>query len=511
MTATHTETAAALLQQAVALHQRGQLDAAQALYRQVLATAPRQFDALHLSGVIAQQQGRAQQAVDLIAQAIAVAPLQPAPHCNLGAALQDLGRTQEALDCYERAVELNPDYALAYCNRGNALRKLARADDALRSYQRALLLRPGYPEAACNRAILLNDAGRADEALSSADLALAGKPNYPEAWCARGQALQGLQRFREAVESYDRAIAINGNWAEAHCWRATAMQRLHYYDDALQGYDRAIALRPQYPLAQQYRGNTLHSLGRDAEAIAAYREALAQGADAQHIAYVLAAFGDEDTPAGAPDDYVKTLFDNYADHFDRHLVDTLGYRMPSQLDAAIRRHVAGAGLDTLDLGCGTGLFAPYLRQYSRTLSGVDLSPKMLDKARQRALYDQLACAELGEFLSSQTGSYDLVVAADVFVYIGDLAPVFEQVHRALRPQGGFCFSVEASEERDVVLGATRRYAHSLPYLRQLADASGFDLLEADLQVGRRENEVDVMSYAIFLRRRNRAAAAGDSA
>jgi len=501
MTGPHTGAAAALLQQAVALHQRGQLDAAQALYRQVLTLDPRQFDALHLSGVIAQQQGRAQQAVELIAQAIAVAPSQPAPHCNLGAALQDLDLTQEALASYERAIALHPDYALAYCNRGNALRKLGRADEALRSYQRALLLRPGYPEAACHRAIVLNDAGRAEEALASADLALAEKKHYAEAWCARGQALQGLLRFREAVESYDRAIAINGDWAEAHCWRATAMQRLDYHDDALAGYDRAIALRPRYPLAHQYRGNALRSLGRDADAIAAYREALAQGADAQHIAYVLAAFGDADMPAGAPDDYVKTLFDNYADHFDRHLLDTLAYRTPALLDAAIRRHVAGDALDTLDLGCGTGLFAPYLREYSRTLDGVDLSPKMLDKARRRGVYDQLACAELGAFLAAQNGRYDLIVAADVFVYIGDLAPVFAQVHRVLRPHGGFCFSVEASEdEEEVALGSSRRYAHSLPYLRRLADAHGFELLEAERQAGRRENDVDVMSYAVYLRR-----------
>src|SRR5471032_1350451 len=454
MTGPHTGAAAALLQQAVALHQRGQLDAAQALYRQVLTLDPRQFDALHLSGVIAQQQGRAQQAVELIAQAIAVAPSQPAPHCNLGAALQDLDLTQEALASYERAIALHPDYALAYCNRGNALRKLGRADEALRSYQRALLLRPGYPEAACHRAIVLNDAGR----------------------------------------------------AEAHCWRATAMQRLDYHDDALAGYDRAIALRPRYPLAHQYRGNALRSLGRDADAIAAYREALAQGADAQHITYVLAAFGDADMPTGAPDDYVKTLFDNYADHFDRHLLDTLAYRTPALLDAAIRRHVAGDALDTLDLGCGTGLFAPYLREYSRTLDGVDLSPKMLDKARRRGVYDQLACAELGAFLAAQNGRYDLIVAADVFVYIGDLAPVFAQVHRVLRPHGGFCFSVEASQdEEEVALGSSRRYAHSLPYLRRLADAHGFELLEAERQAGRRENDVDVMSYAVYLRRLHTAA------
>ncbi|WP_296001770.1 tetratricopeptide repeat protein [Rugamonas sp.] len=516
MTAIPTDTAA-LLQQAVALHQQGQLDAALALYQQVLARDTRQFDALHLSGVIARQHGQPQRAADLIARAIAVDPRQAAAHCNLGAALQDLGRTPQALASYERAVELHPGYALAYCNRGNALRQLDRRDEALRSYDRALLLRPRYPEAACHRAMLLNDSGLAAEALASADLALADQPNYVAALCARANALQGLQRFREAVESYDRALALDGDNAEAHCWRGTAMGRLHYYDDALHSYERAIALRPHYPLAHQYRGNTLRDLARADDAIAAYRLALAQGADAAQIAYALAALGAADAPAAAPSAYVASLFDRYADHFDQHLVQDLDYRMPALLDAAIRRHLGGDALDVLDLGCGTGLFAPYLRRYARTLTGVDLSRKMLDKAGQRGLYDELHCAELGQFLAGRVERHDLIVAADVFVYIGDLAPVFAQVAPALRPRGGFCFSVEASDgdggkgsaaAADIVLGPSRRYAHSLPYLRRLAAAHGFELLEAQPQTGRREDGAAVPSYAVYLRSLKTAGHAG---
>ncbi len=504
-------TLASILQQAVQLHQRGRYEAALALYRQVLDIAPRQFDALHLSGVIARQLGQPERAAALIADAIAIDPSQAAAHCNLGAALQDAGRAAEALASYERALALKPDYALAFGNRGNALRKLGRLEDALASYERALALRPAYPEAWCQHAIALQDLGRSAAALDSAERALAGRAAYPEAWCARGQALQGLRCFEEALASYERAIALAPDSAEAYCWRGTAQQRLRRFEDALHSYERAVALRPGYALAHQYRANTLRALQRTGQAVAAYRTALERGGDPAQIAYALAAIGAGGAPNASPVDYVKGLFDQYADHFDRHLLEVLAYRTPALLDAAIRRALppdAPARLDTLDLGCGTGLCGHYLRAYSGTLTGVDLSPKMLEKAAQSGLYDELLCDELQRFLSGRVDRYDLIVAGDVFVYLGDLAPVFAQAHQALRPGGSFCFSVEAAEAEegpDMCLRPSNRYAHSLPYLRRLALAAGFDVLEAESHPARQEHGVAIMAYAMLLRSLKRQA------
>ena len=496
MTATHT---AALLQQAVALHQQGALEQAQELYRHVLAIDPVQFDALHLSGVIARQLGDPARAIALIAQAISISPAQAAAHCNLGSALQACDRSDEALASYDRAIALQPDYALAHSNRGNALRSLGRIDEALRSYELAIAIRPDYSEAHNNRAIALQDMGRHEDALLSAEHALSTRPNYADALGARGNALHSLQRYDEALRSYDLALAARPDWPEAHCWRGSTLQRLKQFDAALQSYERAIALRPHYPLAHQYRGNSLRALMRSDDAIAAYRQALAQGGDAEQIAYALAALGVGSAPAAAPAEYVKTLFDQYADHFDQHLLEVLAYRMPALLDAAIRRNVAARDLNTLDLGCGTGLCAPYLRQYSRSLTGVDLSAKMLAKAGERGLYDDLHCAELVEFLSGRSDACDLIVAADVFVYIGDLAPVFAAARRALRPAGSFCYSVEAGDGNGYTLRASNRYAHSLAYLRQLANANGFEIIEAEAQAGRQENGGDITAYAVLMR------------
>lgn len=500
MQAMSTTLVTSLLQQAVQLQQQGHLLPAQAIYRQVLVIEPRQFDALHLLGVIARQQGDSTAAIDLIAQAIAVDASRANAHCNLGVALLDAGRAQEAVACHERALARNPGYALAWSNRGNALRQLDRLDDALLSYQRALALQPNYPEAHCNRAIVLQQLGRHAEALDAANAALALRERYADAWFARANALHCLHRLTDAVESFERAIMLRPAWAEAWSAQGASLQRLGEFAAALDCYDRALALKPGHALAHYHRGNTLRSLGRRDDAVAAYRAALAHGDDPQTIAFALASVGAGETPATLPNDYVRDLFDQYANHFDQHLTEVLDYRTPASLDALIRRSAPDGLLDTVDLGCGTGLCGPYLRAYSGRLDGVDLSQQMLDKAAERGLYDSLACADLVSYLQERQRAWDLAVAADVLVYIGDLAPVFNAVWQALRPGGRFCFSVEAAEEggADYVLRQSNRYAHTLGYLQRLAAGAGFTVLASETMEARRENGVAMEAHAMVL-------------
>lgn len=485
------------LTDAVKEHQRGQLDAAKALYRRVLDADPRQPDALHFLGVIARQQNDPTLAVQLINQAITLRPDQASQHCNLGAALQDLKRSDEALRHYEKAVQLDPQYALAFSNRGNALRHLGRFDEALASYERALALRPAYPEAWCNRAITLNDLGRHGEAIDSAERALAARPDYADAWVARANALQGQGSFTEALDSYEQALARK-NDGEIHCSRGTALQRLQRFDDALASYERAIAMRPDHPLAHHYRANTLRALGRIIEAIDAYRHALALGGDSDQIGFALAALGAGDAPAASPAAYVKELFDGYAEHFDEHLVGQLDYNTPALLDAMIAAHGV-SDAEVVDLGCGTGLCGPYLRPLARRLTGVDLSSKMLDKARARGLYDVLVCADIGDYLTGRAAEIDLLVAADVLVYLGDLSALFRCAAAALRPGGLFCLSVEAGEGDGFTLLASQRYAHSLGYLQRQAREHAFALLAHEHQPLRRDGERQVFGHVVMLK------------
>jgi predicted TPR repeat methyltransferase len=195
-----------------------------------------------------------------------------------------------------------------------------------------------------------------------------------------------------------------------------------------------------------------------------------------------------------PKSLVVRIFDDYADNFDESLLNKLKYRTPVDILNAVKSVCLSNDLEILDLGCGTGLVGAQLRQFAKTLHGVDLSSRMLRKAEQRSIYDDLTCSGIIEFLSSDTGIYDLVVAADVFIYFGDLAEVFQLVRRALRVGGIFCFSVEAVENMDFTLLKTGRYAHSRNYLKTLASNCGFAVKAIDESILRKEADNDIAGY-----------------
>lgn len=494
-----------LLQQAVALHQRGDLSQAEALYAEVLRREPENFDALHLMGVLARQGGAPESAAELIARAIAIAPDKAIAHCNLGAALQDAGRHADALASYERALALQPAYPMALANRGNALRKLGRLDEALASYDAALAQQPAYAEALGNRGVALHLLGRRAEALDSFGRSLTLNPNLAESYCGAAVTLQSMGRHEEATEAYRNAIEANPDYAEAWTSYGTLMQRSGDYQGALDCHDHALNLRPGSAQAHLHRANALRALKRSEEAVAAYRDALACGADPASVAYQLAALGAGEAPAMPPPQYVAALFDQYADDFDHHLQDVLQYRAPQLLLAELdRAELLASETDVLDLGCGTGLCGALLRPYARTLAGVDLSPQMLEQARRRGVYDELAGADIVDHLQALPAPCGLLVAADVLVYLGDLQPVFRAARRALRLGGAFAFTVEAADLArkavDYELRPSGRYAHSQAYLEALAQAHGFEVRSIVPHVLRKDEGKDITGLvAVFAR------------
>ena len=176
--------------------------------------------------------------------------------------------------------------------------------------------------------------------------------------------------------------------------------------------------------------------------------------------------------------YVRHLFDQFASDYDERMRGNLGYRAPEILrDLGLM--VSGGTLrktPTLDLGCGTGLAAPAFRPGATTLTGVDLSPQMIAQAKAGGMYDVLEVADIEGFLGSTKKRFGRVVAADVLVYLGDLAAVFAGVRRVLKPGGVFLFTVERHEGADnFVLQETRRWAHRRDYIETAAAAQGFDL------------------------------------
>lgn len=216
-------TLQALYEQALGSHKRGDLAAAESLYRQVLAAAPMSFAARHMLGVLRAQQGAIPEALDLLEMAVAQKPDAHDAHLNYGNVLKKAGRAEDALAAFGRALERKPDYAPALAaraellnNQGNRLRDAGQFAQALACYQSALADAPGYPDALNNRAVALWSMGRFDEALAGFDAALAVKPDYVEAHYNRGNVLRDMLRLDEAMESFDRAIACDPNFVPAY-------------------------------------------------------------------------------------------------------------------------------------------------------------------------------------------------------------------------------------------------------------------------------------------------------
>jgi protein O-GlcNAc transferase len=262
------------LRQAIAAHQSGQLAQADRQYAAVLTLDERNFDALHLLGLVRWQQGRNDEAARLIGEALRVDPGSAEACSNLGIVLEALGRSEEALAMYDRALALNPNYAKALCNRGDAMRTLGRFEDALKSYDCAIAIAPQLVEAQMNRGVTLRVLGRAEQALACYDRILAARPNFPEAHFNRGNALQALERHGEALASYDRAVAIRPDYADAWSNRANTLHQLLRYDEAVASCDRALAIDPNHAEAWSNRGNVLEFLHRLDDALACQERAL---------------------------------------------------------------------------------------------------------------------------------------------------------------------------------------------------------------------------------------------
>jgi predicted TPR repeat methyltransferase len=245
--------------------------------------------------------------------------------------------------------------------------------------------------------------------------------------------------------------------------------------EAEASYRKAIECKPTLSESYANLGRLLQSQGRDSEAADLYRSALAQGLASGLFEHLLNAASGASS-AKAPSGYVSETFDGFADHFDDQLVHTLEYRVPEQLVALAREHFAEHRPNTLDLGCGTGLVGAALARNFESLVGVDLSSRMLEAARRRGCYDELHCAEIEAWLAqAQREKFDLVIAADVFIYFGDLAALFGKVARVLRASGGFAFSVESCNDTNWRLLTNGRYAQSAAYIDRLAAEHGYVL------------------------------------
>jgi predicted TPR repeat methyltransferase len=486
------------LQAALAQHRSGRFGDAEAGYRDCIA-AGETAAAAPLATLLLQQE-RFAEAAAVLEPLVEAAAENAGLRVNLSVALRRTGRHEEALRYAREACDLSPANAAACNALGLAALELQRTGEALQAFERGLALAPGHPALTLHRAHALRRSGRNREALVQYDAIVRGDPDSLEGWRGLAQTQAALGLLDAALRTREIVLARAGDDHEASLEHAVALLQAGHADRAAERFERVVERAPHDAQAWAWLGRARIKQGDLESARAAFAEASARDRDDPVIAHFRAALSGE-LPAVVEAQYIRNFFDNFADRFEQTLLGNLRYGLPQQLAARLERHPAGAATTVLDLGCGTGLMGERLARDGRVIDGVDLSARMLDHARAKNAYRELHAAEIGAFLEAATVAWELVLAADVFVYVADLRPVFAAAFARLAPGGWFAFSIERSAGAATELvPATGRYRHSSQQAIRDLEACGFANVASEPIVVRFENGEPVAGALILAQR-----------
>lgn len=354
--------------------------------------------------------------------------------------------------------------------------------------------------------------GRLPEAERAAKSLSERAPKHGFAWKALGLILSRQGRKEEALQPMQQACKLMPQDAEAFNNLGSLFEEFHRLDLAQSCYQHATEVNAGFEAALDNLIRLVERLDQPQELLALLKRKLKVAPNDGHVRHQVDMLERNQTDS-APSAYVVRLFDHYADQFDHHLQNELGYRAPFDIVRLLDQHVPEQhGWRVLDLGCGTGLVAEALAGRAQSLVGVDLSEKMLRRARERGDYTHLACADVLQHLQqAESGSADTVIATDVFIYVGKIDEVVAQTHRLLSPGGLFAFTVEDMSasadtataedlERGHRLERTGRYSHSDAHLRKLADRHGFRVLAHEATVIRHDKNQPLHGQLVLWQR-----------
>ncbi|MGZ5931397.1 MAG: methyltransferase [Rhizomicrobium sp.] len=313
------------------------------------------------------------------------------------------------------------------------------------------------------------------------------------------RALREAGDKQGALEAAREANALNPNIAVAVLALGDALLAAGHLPSAIAEFQRALRLDPQLSEARFQLGRAWAEAGEAEKALEQFM--LLPPDSVPDIANQIAAAQAMRNQPRSDAGYVRHLFDQFSADYDSRMRGQLSYRAPEILRELADLVMSGArDLTALDLGCGTGLTGEAFMDIAPTLDGIDLSPAMVDKARARRLYRKLDVADIETSLSGGGAEYDLVLAADTLVYLGDLTATFSGAAHRLRPGGFFLFTVELSKGADFELGPKRRWRHSEAYIRRAATDAGLDVAGLLVCSPRSEAGVPVEGLAVALAR-----------
>lgn len=373
------------------------------------------------------------------------------------------GKLGEAAHWFSRVVTMAPEAAPAHYNLGIIFFEQGDYPRAAQAYEEAARLCPEDADIFFNLALTRKKMGQFDKAFSC----------------------------------YQKVLAITPDAEDVLYNLGVLCKDLHHHADSIWFFEKVIEKNPDHAPALNNLGFLYHMEREVDKAITTYEKLIALDHNATMAAHMLAALTGK-TTATAPDTYIRKVFDSFSEHYDESLVEKLGYTTPAQLREMLTGEDIHSFPTTLDMGCGTGLSGEAFYGLTEKLIGLDLSPKMLEVAGKKGLYDSLHETDICSFLRESKVFFDLFIAADVFVYIGDLKEVFTLVKERAAKGGIFLLSTELADQ-GFCLKPMGRYGHAETYIRELAQESGFSVIKAAAANIRKEKEEWIVGKLYMLR------------
>lgn len=476
---------------------------------------------------------KSDEAIEAYHQAIALQSDYSAAYNNLGLMYYQQGKWDEAQKAYENALKFMPHFVDALLNFAILNAHFGRLDESQKQLEQALALNPENPKILEQLAQVHLNLGNYAEALRFFDEKLKTQPEEGNTFYHIGLCLLKTGQYSDAIKSFETALTLQTSAEDIYHHLATAYltqdpeKSLNYYfrqlekkpmmeayynigvilmnknrsKEAVTYLEQAASLEPDYFPAHVNLGALYLKLQNLAKAIAHYQMAARLQPEDAEIQHILAALEKNKTPDAAPKEYLQHLFDQYASFYETHLTQHLKYQVPEKLYTQVFEETGNekAIWEVVDLGCGTGLCGALFRKMAKKLIGIDLSEKMLAIAEEKKIYDELSLLDVTAALEKYRNT-DLILAADVFTYIGNLSSIFEKAYASLNENGLFAFSVEKTFTEPYELQHSIRYAHSKKYLEALITKNHFTILRFDNLILRKQHNKEVEGYLVLLKK-----------
>lgn len=498
---------------------------------------PKQPNLHNSEGNIWLRLGKTEEAIQSYESALSIDSTYAPAHNNLGNCFLKQENIDEAEKAYLQAIRHKPSFADAHFNYGRLLLAKGNLTSAIHVLQHAHQLNPDHPAILGQLGELQLLEENHSEAISFFLKRLQKQPKHATTYHRLALARLKQGEFEAAIEGLHKAMELGAEDIDCHYHLATCYMELGLLKEALSHYFQQLEVDPDADtyynigvilMAQEHHHDSMTyfaeaarldpanidtllnmgaialKMGKPRLAVDYYEQCVALDPNNQEYQHILCALKQTPGQATKPAIYVKNLFDHYAPFYDQHLTTHLKYSVPDTIACYLEDFFDESdkkNLKIIDLGCGTGLLGETVRDWKKQMIGIDLSPEMIQVAEQKNCYEELVVGDIAERILPYKHA-DLVLAADVFTYVGDLSLITQRVKNTLNDGGYFIFTVEKGLIEPFQLQQTIRYTHHRKYLDKLSTDHDFPIITIDNIALRRQKGKPVDGYVVVMQKKH---------